>query len=383
MLCLFISSFFSRCNLHIFSTLFSSYRISGMFEFLKPIYFIRDPKLVKKIAVKDFEHFVDHRTVVDESMDKLFGKALLSLKGQKWKDMRSTLSPMFTGSKMRMMYEYVAKIGQQTAATMKEQIKNGSSSEMEFKDLASKFTVDVIASTAFGIEVNSFVNPDNDFQIMAEKISNFNNLKTSLKLAGFMIMPWIMKTLKITFFGKEVEVFFHEAVTETMKIREEQGIIRNDMINLLMQAKKGSLSHDAKEDEKHIDGFATAQEVKQAKSTRVWDDDDLAAQCFLFFLGGFDTVNSLNHSKDRMLNMLIFQVATTMSFMAHELAVNPDAQQKLYEEIKEMNDDLDGKMINYEQIQKLKYLDQVLCETLRLWPPAPVKNGFVFISYKS
>lgn len=54
--------------------------------------------------------------------------------------MRTTLSPMFTGSKMRMMYDYVANVGQQTAKTMKEQIQSGSDNVFEFKTLAMKFT---------------------------------------------------------------------------------------------------------------------------------------------------------------------------------------------------------------------------------------------------
>jgi cytochrome P450 family 9 len=63
-----------------------------------------------------------------------------------------------------------------------------------------------------------------------------------------------------------------------------------------------------------------------------------------------------------------------MSFVAYELACNPEVQQKLYEEIWEMNNEIGGKKINYEQIQSLKYLDQVLSETLRKWPAAPVRN---------
>lgn len=57
----------------------------GMFEFRRPVYFIRDPKLAKKLAIKEFDNFVDHRVFVDESIDKLFGKSLISLKGQKWR----------------------------------------------------------------------------------------------------------------------------------------------------------------------------------------------------------------------------------------------------------------------------------------------------------
>lgn len=53
--------------------------------------------------------------------------------------------------------------------------------------------------------------------------------------------------------------------------------------------------------------------------------------------------------------------------MAHELACNPDIQQKLYEEIVSVQ--LDGKPATYEMIKELKYMEMVVSETLRLWPP--------------
>jgi cytochrome P450 family 9 len=54
--------------------------------------------------------------------------------------------------------------------------------------------------------------------------------------------------------------------------------------------------------------------------------------------------------------------------------VNTEIQDKLYEEIREMEEELDGKLITYEQIQGLKYLDQCLCESMRKWPAAPVSE---------
>lgn len=58
-------------------------------------------------------------------------------------------------------------------------------------------------------------------------------------------------------------------------------------------------------------------------------------------------------------------VSTVMTFMSYELMVNTDVQRKLQNEIDEMNESLDGKNVNYEQIQGMKYMDQVVCETLR------------------
>lgn len=211
--------------------------------------------------------------------------------------MRATLSPMFTGSKMRQMFDYVARVGKQTALTMKDQIKNGTDNEFEFKALTTKFTVDVIASCAFGIECNSFENSDNEFHKIAMNVTNFMSFKTTLKFAGYLLVPPVMKAFNIKFFGDDVEHFFHEAVYETMRIREEKGIVRHDMLNLLMQVRKGGLKHDAKEEEKVTDGFATVEESQMGKSSQiktVFDDDDLAAQAFIFFFAGFDTVRSRN-----------------------------------------------------------------------------------------
>jgi cytochrome P450 family 9 len=56
-----------------------------MFEFGKPVYVIRDPKICKQIAIKDFDSFADHRLLFDGDADPLVGRALFTLKGQKWR----------------------------------------------------------------------------------------------------------------------------------------------------------------------------------------------------------------------------------------------------------------------------------------------------------
>lgn len=197
---------------------------------------------------------------------------------------------------MRQMFEFVSSVGQQAAETIKKQIKNGGEDAFEFKDLARKFTVDTIATCAFGIEVNSFQNPSNDFHRIAGKVANFGSFATTLKFIGYFTMPKLMKLLNVKFFDSETTGFFQNAITETMKARDENKIIRHDMINLLMQAKKGKLTHEKEEKEsKPADGFATVEEsqVGTANVTagRKWDDDDLTAQCFIFFFAGFDTVS--------------------------------------------------------------------------------------------
>ena len=262
---------------------------------------IKDPELTKQIAVKDFEYFLDHRKLVSSTVDPLFGKGLFLLQGQKWKDMRSTLSPAFTGSKMRLMFDLVTECGRNSTKTLKEEIKKSGNMDFEMRELLSKFTVDMIATCAFGLEVNSFKDPDNDFQKITSLATDFFKPIASLKMMLYRAAPRLTEFFKISVMKKPVCDFFQETIMETMKIREERGIIRHDMINLLIQARKGNLNHvKLTEEIKEEKGFATVEEsaIGKAKVARVWDDDDIAAQGRKFYL--------IIKYEDKLLKVLAF-----------------------------------------------------------------------------
>lgn len=72
-----------------------------------------------------------------------------------------------------------------------------------------------------------------------------------------------------------------------------------------------------------------------------WSDTDLIAQAVLFFVAGFETVS------------------TTMTFLLYELALHPEVQDRLLQEIRE-NDAKNGGKFDYNSIQNLKYLDMVI-----------------------
>lgn len=139
-----------------------------------------------------------------------------------------------------------------------------------------------------------------------------------------------------------------------MDVRKRDNIYRPDMIHLLMQAREGSLKIESEEKSIEVDGFATVEESDVGKRAvnRVWDGEEIVAQWFLFFAAGFETVS------------------TVLVFTSYELIANPYIQQKLYEEIVATNEQINGKRVNYDSLQRMKFLDQVICEVLRKWPPA-------------
>lgn len=321
----------------------------------QPMYVIEDPDLVKQVTIRDFDHFVNHAPFLSADGDVLFSNSLFALYDEKWKNMRSTLSPAFTSSKMRMMYDLVRNCSNSFIKFCNDNVDKDGCYEINVKDTFAKATVDVISTCAFGLEVDSLKHPNNDVYVNARKSFNFEDAYQQLKLAIISIVPKVAKFFNITMIPKQSDLFFKQIVADTIKHRRSTNVTRPDVIQLLIEAMDGKLKHEADPHLKESEtGFAVVQE---AASTGVgskqvtWTDVDIAAQCFLFFVAGFDTTS------------------TTLTFGTYELMIAPDIQEKLYDEIMETKKTLDGKPVTYEVIHKMEYLDAFISEVLRCHPP--------------
>ncbi|EFA09141.1 cytochrome P450 9e2 [Tribolium castaneum] len=326
-------------------------RYVGYMQFSNPVLLIRDLDLIKQIGVKVFDNFHDHLAITGIKTDPLFSKSLIVLRGEEWKQMRATLSPAFTSSKMKNMYHLIYECAENFAKHFQDEKKN-----VEVKDIFSKFTNDVIATVAFGIQINSLKEPNNEFYSMGKLLTTFKGFEL-MKFFFALALPQIFELTKLSLFNQKVTNFFRNIIIDNMHKREKDGIVRPDLIHLLMEARKGKLKHDNSNE--GGDGFATVEESEIGKNSKKMEltDDLMVAQALLFFFAGFETIS------------------TGFSFMAYELATNPDVQKKLQKEIDLTLQENHGK-ISYNVLQSMKYLDQVVCESLRLWPPAPQTDRF-------
>ncbi|XP_012541825.2 cytochrome P450 9e2-like [Monomorium pharaonis] len=293
----------------------------GFFDSMTPIVMIRDPDLIKAIGIKNFEVFPDHRSLIDEVSDPLFGKNLFSLRGERWREVRNLLSPVFTTSKIKAMFILMSDCASNFIDFLS---KLPADRNVEMKECFAKYTNDVIATCAFGVTVNSMKNPNNDFYIYGKEATTFSRLRT-IKLYIVRSMPVISKLLGVKLISHRVNQFFKDLVRNTIHTRDMKNIARPDMLQLMME---------------------TRGKRGPGKELTV---EDMTAQAFIFFFGGFDTVSSL------------------MCFAAHEIAVNPQVQAKLHDEIDEVLKTTNGKL-TYEALNGMQYLDAVINEALRMWP---------------
>jgi len=166
----------------------------------------------------------------------MFIRVLPALEGDEWREMRNRLSPAFTASKLKHMFSHINKCASQFAKFLVTR-EGARTQPLEFKSAFTRLTNDVIATSAFGLEINT------------------------------------------------------------------------------------------------------------------------AAQAFIFFFAGYETV------------------ATLLAFMAHELAENPEIQARLREEI---DNSISEEPLSYESVLGMKYLEMVVSGKINFFN-IKIKNSCVFI----
>ncbi|XP_053675594.1 cytochrome P450 9e2-like [Anopheles nili] len=338
---------------------FPNSRISGVFSLRTPGYVVHDPALYKQMAIKDFDHFTDHVTDISVENDPLLARSLFFTNGSHWRQHRSGLSPAFTGSKMRSMFVLLSKSASDAMQRLNAHY-GGKNFTMELRDLYSRLGNDLMTSISFGVEVDSLTDRDNEFFVQGKRLAKVDGIP-GLKFLLSAILPEVFKRLNIGLMYKDVNEFYLEAVSKNIRYRETTNTTRPDFIHLLLQARKNILSSEKHDDEALQDaGFSTAEThaVEQKEGDKLtWDDVDITGASASFFFGGIETTTTL------------------LCFASYELAVNPEIQDRLRTEIDETRESLpDGKTPTYEVLQKMKYMDMVVSETLRRWTPLGLTN---------
>ncbi|KAF5300647.1 hypothetical protein FQA39_LY11108 [Lamprigera yunnana] len=320
---------------------FYNHRYFGFYFFNSPSLFIRDAELAKQIFTKNFESFSDHRVFLPESADPFWNKVLFARKGKDWNNFRKMVSPMFSQSKMKHMFSFITECLERLIKNFPED----RTTVVEMGDVINKFTTDFTINCIFGLECDSYKNPENDFYQTSRKSFTLTTLK-SLKFFGASLSPTLATMFKITLFDEPSKYFFKNVIDNTLRYREKHGIIRNDLLHLLKEAQRGRLKYESEDRKADIEFSVPKEIIEDCTGSSEISDDDIMVQILGFVLTNFDTVTTL------------------ISNMVYELAINPDIQNRLINEIDETWEKYDGN-ITYEHLLNMKYLDMVTSESLR------------------
>ncbi|XP_003704279.2 putative cytochrome P450 6a23 [Megachile rotundata] len=314
----------------IIKELYEAYKhepVFGIFQARTPILVINDLDLAKDVLIKDFSLFVNRGIPYFEKVEPL-GQHLFLLEAERWRPLRVNLSPVFTSGKLKEMFPLIVDCSKHLEKYLDTVASKGE--PIECRELAAKFTTDVIGNCAFGIDMNALEDDDSEFRKMGRKIF-VPSFKTTMRNLLRQTSPSLYKIIGHKLQPEGVDNFFTKVVVDTIKYRKSNNVSRPDFINMLMELKE----HPEK--------------LHNVDLT----DSLLTSQAFVFFVAGFETSS------------------TTISHALYELALNHEIQDKLRAEIKE-SDEKHGETLTYDRVKQMKYLDKVFKETLRKYPVLPM-----------
>ena len=315
---------------------------------------VLDPDMMKDVMVKDFSNFTDRRNA-GPSGNNITDNFLTTLDGQEWKRMRSVMTPTFTSGKMRAMFDII----ESCCKPLKEKLTElaESNQDMDCKTVFGCYTMDVIAKCCFATETDAHKDPNNIFLFNAIKF--FDVFGPWAMVKRFLIPFPIKKLIGYTPNPKESLDFFEGLTKALVDKRRREKIKSKDYLQLLLDAgDQDSNQTDSTNDTTPDNEAHHGHEDKAVSNSSLRDpekrnltDDEIVSNAVLFLAVGYETTGSL------------------LSFASYALACNPEAQELLHQELKEAYES-NNHAFDYNTVSSLKYLDAVISETLRAFPPA-------------
>ncbi|XP_072838854.2 cytochrome P450 3A29 isoform X1 [Pogona vitticeps] len=307
-------------------------KVWGIYDGRQPVLAVMDPQIIKTVLVKEcYTNFTNRRVF---GAAGILRSAVSVVQDEHWKKLRTLLSPTFTSGKLKEMFPIIKHYGEVFAQHVQKKVERDE--PMVMKDIFGPYSMDVVTSTSFGVEVNSIENPNDRFVHEMKKFTRpFQSLNPKFVLMfTFPFLQPVFSALNIQLFPRESVEFFVRSFEKIKAARLKEGqASRVDFLQLMIDSQVSNGSHQINGAKNKYKGLS---------------DEEILAQATIFVFAGYEPTSN------------------ALSFLAYNLATHPDVQQKVQDEIDSV---LPNKApLTYDAIMQLEYLDMVMSESQRLYP---------------
>lgn len=214
-------------------------KFSGLYFNTNSILLLTDLDLIKRIMIKDFDNFSNHAPYVNEK-DEPISAHLFNLNDERWKSMRSKVSPVFSGKKLKTMFVMISGVADKMISVIDKKVEL--TGQIDVKKIMCNFATDTIGNVAFGLECNSLHDEDSEFMKMAKTV--FATGPSRYETFMMEKFPYLAKKLHIKCLTDEISNFYFAIVRKTVQNRiENPGEMRNDFMELMVDYyKRGELT---------------------------------------------------------------------------------------------------------------------------------------------
>uniref|UniRef100_A0A8C5YGB1 Thromboxane-A synthase n=1 Tax=Microcebus murinus TaxID=30608 RepID=A0A8C5YGB1_MICMU len=318
---------------------------------------ISEPDMIKQVLVENFSNFTNRMASGLEF--EPVANSILFLRDKRWEEIRGVLTAAFSPEKLNELTPLISQACDLLLAHLKCCAESGAAFDVQ--RCYCCYATDVVASVAFCTEVDSRTAPEHPFVSHCRRFFQFRIPRALLVL--ILSFPSVMVPLARILPNKnrdELNGFFNKLIRNVIALRDQQAAEerRRDFLQMVLDARQSSSLVG-------VEDFDIVREVLSSTQCRAGPSrprqpralskplsvEEIVGQAFIFLIAGYEMVTN------------------TLSFATYLLATNPDCQEKLLREV----DLFKEKHVapEYRSIQEgLPYLDMVIAETLRMYPPA-------------
>ena len=276
----------------------------------KHVILSRDNEVAEYILQKNQKNF-QKSELQTKFISKYLGKGLLTANGDFWLKQRRLIQPAFHKQKMNQLVQNMQK-------TIVSELKDlPEEKSVALFPIMNNLAFNVVAKSLFHISASE--EKLNRLKIIILQVQEFliKEIRLPYKSWWFKISGQINKHKELVL---ESDAIIKEIVEERIKSNSKQ----NDLLDMLLETRY----------EETGEGMSTQQLIDEIK---------------ILFIAGHETS------------------ANAMTFTLHLLGNHPEIQQKIFDELIEIESQTDDII---EQLQKMTYTNAVINESMRLYPPA-------------
>lgn len=346
-------------NMPIIGEWHSKYgRIFGYYLGIKPKVVVTDLEILSRIQIKESNNFIAKTIFNVKGGIELYPhyeKSLISdtISDLRWKEQRSLLSTAFSSAKLKSSVPLIDDAIITMMKLLEENRLKSKDGEVEIYKIFQGLTMDTIGRSAFGVETNAQEKPDDPFFVSVRRVfeSHMDKLyalpfMADLLLSEFTLLWYPIRRIQwifMRFLGMSDTEYQVKIISNILQQRkknaeslERNKFARNDLLQQMIEA-------NFEENKTVANQEGTGLRVHRMKT------NEIVSNSMLFFDAGYETTSTL------------------LGFLAHVLVSHENIQEAVRKEIVDLYEK--DHVLEYNTLAGLPYLDAVINETLRYYPP--------------
>ncbi|KAK5926281.1 hypothetical protein CgunFtcFv8_021865 [Champsocephalus gunnari] len=261
------------------------------------------------------------------------GTGLLTSTGPKWRQRRKMLTPTFHFS---ILTEFLEVMNEQAEILVEKLEKQAGKGPFNCFNHITLCALDIICETAMGKKIHAQSNSDSEYVKSVYKMSDIISRRQRT--------PWFWPNFVYNYFGDGRE---HD---RTLKVL-------HSFTNKVIHERSEKMSHiksdnDSDKGTKRRRAFLDMLLMTTDEDGNRMNNQEIQEEVDTFMFEGHDTT------------------AASMNWAVHLLGAHPEAHSRVQQELQEVFG-TSNRPANMEDLKKLKYLECVIKEALRLFPSVP------------